>query len=144
MRAYFELKDILDAQGVIQRFESAEGRDRGLALNLYYVFIAQYALESVKNVITKGIGDGFRTFCPPNPRHVLHQMRNVWPEEDMLALRMYCSIHEIEQEINFTRVLDVVNSMQTQAGITREAAALQTKVTLNMNEIGNAVICVEC
>lgn len=145
MKVYFDLGDICDVEGILGRVavDSPRYHEKKTA-HLCYLFVAQYALASVKAIVTSGIGENFVTFTPPNVHQIFNQMRGLWSEEDIIDLKLTFDTVRLDEEVRFDALQTVINTVLVRSGKTRIEAAMSAKITLFMNEIGNALICLEC
>ncbi|WP_202979771.1 hypothetical protein [Salmonella enterica] len=110
-----------------------------------YLFLASYAELTVRSIVNGlGKGENFLTFIPPDPALILEQLRGMWGTEKVLPLNCYSMSSGIKDEVRFYEILSVIERVWGMAGLTPEDGAKKTKVSLLMNEIGNALICVEC
>ncbi|ANZ48592.1 hypothetical protein BIZ83_gp261 [Erwinia phage vB_EamM_ChrisDB] len=145
MKVYFELRDICDIDGILGRvnIESAYYNPKRTP-HLCYMFVAEYAREALEQIVNHGLGVGFVTFTPPDQYRILARMKQLWSEEDILALRISFDSIALHEEVRFFELQQIVQAACVHSGFNRMEIAEQTKVTLFMNEIGNALICMEC
>lgn len=145
MKVYFELGDICDIDGILGRVNTESAYyDPKRTPQLCYIFVAEYAKEALVQIVNNGVGVGFVTFTPPNQYRILAQMKRLWPEEDILNLRVSFDTIALDEEVRFYELQQIVQATSTRSGLNRLEIAERTKITLFMNEIGNAVICMEC
>ncbi|ANZ48319.1 hypothetical protein BIZ78_gp256 [Erwinia phage vB_EamM_Caitlin] len=145
MKVYFELKDICDVDGILGRVNiDSAYYDPKRTPHMCYLFVAEYAKEALEQIAKHGLGVGFVTFSPPNQYQILARMKNLWPEEDILNLRISFDTIRLDEEVRFFELQQIVQAVSIRTGLNRLEVAERTKVSLFMNEIGNALICLEC
>lgn len=145
MKVYFELSDICDIDGILGRVAMYGPRyNERKTPQLCYLFVAQYALASLKAIVKTGIGENFVTFTPPNQHQIYSQMCGLWPEQDIVDLKITFDTIDLDREVRFSELQTVISSVLSRTGKSRQEVAEHAVVSLFMNEIGNAVICLEC
>lgn len=145
MKVYFELGDICDIDGILGRISTTSSYyNPKKTPHLCYLFVAEYAKQALEQIVMHGLGVGFITFTPPNQYQIIANMQRLWPEEDLFSLRISFDTIELQEEVRFGMLQQIVNATSIRTGLTREEIAERTKITLFMNEIGNALICMEC
>lgn len=145
MKVYFELKDICDIDGILGRVNiDSPYYDPKRTPHMCYLFVAQYAKEALEQIVKYGLGVGFVTFSPPDQHRILGQLNYLWPEEDIVALRISFDSINLQNEIRFYELQQIVQAVSIRTGLNRLEVAERTTVSLFMNEIGNALVCLEC
>lgn len=145
MKVYFDLGDVCDIDGILGRvFVHSKRYDEERIPHLCYLFVAQYALASVEAIVKSGVGENFVTFTPPNQHKIYGEMCGVWGEENIIDLKMTFDTIDLADEVRFTELQTVINTVLVRSGKSRVEMAMSAKVSLLMNEIGNALICLEC
>ncbi len=145
MKVYFELRDICDIDGILGRVKTDSAYyDPKRTPQICYLFVAQYAKVALEQMVKCGTGVGFITYSAPNQFQILSEMQNLWPEEDLLNMRISFDAINLDQEIRFFELQQIVQAISIRTGLNRLEVAELTKVSLFMNEIGNALICLEC
>ncbi|EEE9653990.1 hypothetical protein DFV33_04450 [Salmonella enterica subsp. enterica serovar Bareilly] len=143
MKLYMTIGEVFKYESLLARAEIADTSEIEPAVA--YLFLASYAELTVRSIVN-GLGKGknFLTFIPPDPALILEQLRGVWGTEKVLPLNCYSMSSGIKDDVRFYEILSVIERVWGMAGLTPEDGAKKTKVSLLMNEIGNALICVEC
>jgi len=144
MKVYFDLGDVCDIDGILGRVVPHRNADDHKIANLCYLFVAQYALASVKAIVISGVGENFVTFTPPNQHKIFAEMSGVWGDENIILLKLTFDSIDLEEEVRFAELQTVINTVLVRSGKSRVEMAMSAKVSLIMNEIGNALICLEC
>lgn len=143
MKLYMTIGEVFKYESLLARAEIADTSEIEPAVA--YLFLASYAELTVRSIVN-GLGKGknFLTFIPPDPALILEQLRGMWGAEKVLPLNCYSMSSGIKDDVRFYEILSVIERVWGMAGLTPEDGAKKTKVSLLMNEIGNALICVEC
>ncbi|EDG6828891.1 hypothetical protein FG609_025605 [Salmonella enterica subsp. enterica serovar Typhimurium] len=143
MKLYMTIGEVFKYESLLARAEIADTSEIEPAVA--YLFLASYAELTVRSIVNGlGKGENFLTFIPPDPALILEQLRGMWGTEKVLPLNCYSMSSGIKDEVRFYEILSVIERVWGMAGLTPEDGAKKTKVSLLMNEIGNALICVEC
>lgn len=143
MKLYMTIDEVFKYESLLARAEIADTSEIEPAVA--YLFLASYAELTVRSIVN-GLGKGknFLTFIPPDPALILEQLRGMWGTEKVLPLNCYSMGSGVKDDVRFYEILSVIERVWGMAGLTPEDGAKKTKVSLLMNEIGNALICVEC
>lgn len=145
MKVYFELRDICDIDGILGRVnDQSSYYNPKRTPHMCYLFVAEYSKRALEQIVKHGLGVGFVTFTAPNQNRILNDMRSVWPEEDILNLRICFDRINLDEEVRFFELQQIVQALSIRSGLNRLEVAERTEITLFMNEIGNALICLEC
>ncbi|QVW55189.1 hypothetical protein pEaSNUABM29_00145 [Erwinia phage pEa_SNUABM_29] len=143
MKLYLTIAEIFEQESLLHRAELADTSEVEPAVA--YLFLASYAEQTVKSIVTGlGKGENFLTFIPPDPTLILSQLRGMWGDEKVIPLHYYGTTCGIKEDVRFYDILSVVEHTWKLAGMSPKEGAEKTNVSLLMNEIGNALICVEC
>ncbi|AMR59665.1 hypothetical protein SEGD1_014 [Enterobacteria phage SEGD1] len=143
MKLYMTIGEVFKYESLLARAEIADTSEIEPAVA--YLFLASYAELTVRSIVNGlGKGENFLTFIPPDPALILEQLRGMWGTEKVLPLNCYSMSSGIKDDVRFYEILSVIERVWGMAGLTPEDGAKKTKVSLLMNEIGNALICVEC
>lgn len=142
MKLYMTIAEVFKHESLLARAEIADEYHVDPAVA--YLFLACYAEQTVRSIATQCKGESFLTYFPPDPSLILEQLRGMWGDDKVIPLHYYGTVCGIKDDIRFYEILSMVERVWAMAGLTPEDGAKKTKVSLLMNEIGNALICVEC
>ncbi|AFQ96742.1 hypothetical protein STRATTON_30 [Erwinia phage vB_EamM_Stratton] len=143
MKLYLDVAEIFDFEELMARAHLANENEVEPAIA--YLFLTKYAEETVRSIAKRaGEGENFLTFISPEPHLIVTQLAQMWGREKVVPLLMSHMSWKINEDVQFTRILNTVERLWKEVGLPRDEAAKRTKVSLLMKEIGSATICVEC
>lgn len=143
MKLYMTIAEVFEHESLLHRAELADKSKVEPAIA--YLFLACYAEATVKSIVEgAGRGESFLTFIPPKTHLITQQLAAMWGRDKVVPLLSWDISSEVERDIRFYDILSLVERTWSLAGLTPKEGAEKTKVSLLMNEIGNAMVCVEC
>lgn len=145
MKLYLSLADIYEGDPIAAMSEAVY-REGGTKEALY-LFLVQYGIEVLKQIVElRCQSSSFLSFVKPNAHLVLTQLIQLIGRDKLTGVRMACGdFHHSDQSnlIRFFPLLEAVEACQRMSSLSITEFAQRAKISLQMNEIGNALILIE-